>query len=91
MAHSKRDEAPNSVQPQTPFRLVVYLDDGRHRRAVSLDYDDRTTIERQIAGLHRDTGDAFQLFEFRNECGETLAVLARALVRYEILMRSSPG
>lgn len=88
MALPKYDDASRADRPHARFQLMVHLDDGRYRRSVSLEFADRSMIEQQIAALQRDRGDAFQLFEFRNECGESLAFLARALVRYEIVARS---
>jgi hypothetical protein len=87
MAVSKRDAtaAAHSASADAYFRLVIQLDDGRRKRSVTLDYDARSTIEQQLRQVQRERRVFAELYEFRNERGEMLAVLARALADYEIL------
>jgi hypothetical protein len=87
MAISKRDAraAAHSGSADAYFRLVLQLDDGRRKRSVTLDYDTRATIEQQLRQVQRERSVVAELYEFRNERGEMLAVVARALADYEIL------
>jgi hypothetical protein len=77
------------ISPAHRWCLEIELDDmGRHRTA-SLDFEDRSELEAQLARqLIRHSAYPFgRLLEFTNESGETLAVVASAYVSHTIVER----
>lgn len=86
MAQSDDDDAPsNDASGPERWRLILHLHDGKQHRSVSLDFAGRDTLDAQLARLHPNPYDVLQLFEFRNERGELLAIVARAYVGHEIV------
>lgn len=67
------------------WRLEIELEDSGRRRIVELDFRQRSALEPQLEQLKsREKRPYGRLLEFKNEAGETLAVVAAAYVRHTI-------
>jgi hypothetical protein len=74
-----------SPEFQPSWRLELELDDHGRKRTVSLDFQAREELDRQLVQLNDLENAAFgRLLEFTNENGESLAVVAAIYARHRI-------
>jgi hypothetical protein len=76
----------SAPQPSPRWCLEIDLNDAGRKRSVSLDFADRSDLERQLErqlALHEKPVFG-RLMEFFNESGETLAVLAAIYADHRI-------
>jgi hypothetical protein len=79
--------APRDQQPA--WQLIIYMTDRKAERAVEILFHDEALLKRQLRQLDlQKPHDPFALFDFTNEIGETLAVVAQFVSRYEVVKLS---
>jgi hypothetical protein len=76
-------------EPVRGWHLEIELEGLGRRRTVSLDFEQRETVNGQLAQIAQLTNKPKfgQLLEFTNEAGDVLAVLASAYVSHALCER----
>jgi hypothetical protein len=71
------------------WQLVIYMADRGAEHTVEILFRDEALLKRQLRQLDgQKPHDPFTLFDFTNEIGETLAVAAQHVSRYEVVKLS---
>ena len=89
---SQGDGLPPAVAAKK--RLIVILRDGPER-TVTLDFTDAARLEEQLRAFERartvQPRDEYQLHEFNNAAGETVAFVDRLYLRHEVIPLDGAG